>query len=223
VQLGRHVDDVRTALRWLERELGLERFVVGGLCGGALTGLLTAEKESGIVGLYSIGIPVVLDGGSAHVSANMTKGELSTWRGEALAKMLRPSAWLRVLTFRSDIRTILRSFFPQFGRGGGKKVTLTKVPAPAGPLAENLNPHFPRALFGLLQRKSPALLLFSGADRLQFEYQEKFATPWAEALREHEALLQVTVIPKANHVLGDAAWVDEARRITADWLDRCVK
>ena len=222
VQLGRHVDDVRTALRFLEREFRLERFVVGGLCGGALTGLLTSEYERGIVGLYAIGIPVVLDGGGAHVSANMTKGELSTWRGAALAKMLKPKAWLRVLTLRSDIRTILRSFFPRLGRGG-RKVELARVPPPASPVAENLNPHFPRALFGLLQKRAPALLLFSGADRLQFEYQEKFATPWSGPLHEFDSLLQVTVIPKANHVLGDAAWVAEARTITAAWLDRCFK
>lgn len=222
VQLGRHVDDARTALRWLKSECGLKRFVIGGLCGGALTGLLASEVDRSVVALYAIGIPVVLDASGQHESQNMTQGQLRDMRGSYLAKLLNPSSWIRLLSFRSDFRSILRTLFPKLGGGGskGKAIADTRVPPPATAIAANLNPKYPPAMFGLLQRNCPVLLLFSGADRLHFEYQEKFATPWQAPLVQFDSLLSVDVIPAANHVLGDPAWVAQARQMTGQWLDR---
>jgi hypothetical protein len=225
VQLGRHVDDARTALRWLEREQGIKRFIVGGLCGGALTGLLAAEEDSSIVALYAIGIPVVIDGTGAHASEHMTKGQALAMRQTYLAKLLDPRSWLRLLSFRSDFRSIMRTMFPKTGSAPAKGAGAAGpagVPAPATALAPNLNPRFAPAFFRLLGRGVPALLIFSGADRLHQEYLEKFVAPWSAALGAFDGRLRVDVVPQANHVLGDPAWVGQARALTADWLDRCV-
>ena len=225
VQLGRHVDDARTALRWLQREHGLKRFVIGGLCGGALTGLLASEVDQSVIALYAIGIPVVLDASGQPESQNMTQGQLRDMRGSYLAKLLKPSSWIRLLTFQSSFGTILRSLFPNVAKGGSKKSAIAdvRVPPPATATAPNLNPKYPPAMFGLLQRSRPALLIFSGADRLQFEYQEKFVEPWRAALAEYASLLSVEVIPEANHVLGDPAWMAQARLLTGRWLDERFK
>ncbi|MBM0106209.1 alpha/beta hydrolase [Steroidobacter sp. S1-65] len=224
VQLGRHVDDARTALRWLQREHGLKRFVIGGLCGGALTGLLASEVDESVVALYAIGIPVVLDASGQHESQNMTQGQLRDMRGTYLSKLMNPSAWLRLLSFKSDFRSILRSLFPKLGAGAkGKTVSDTRVPPPESATAANLNPKYAPAMFGLLQRNRSALLIFSGADRLQFEYQEKFVAPWRAALEKFASLLTVEVIPQANHVLGDPAWMAQARVLTGRWLDERFK
>jgi hypothetical protein len=222
VQLGRHIDDARCALRWLEREHGIRRFIVGGLCGGALTGLLASEVDASIAALYSVGIPVVLDGTGQHAADNMTQGQLRDMRGGYLAKLLKPSAWLRLLSFRSDWRAIFRTLFPNLGRSKphGSMSGVAGAPPPASPPAANLNPKFASAIFRLLGRDAPALLIFSGADRLQFEYQEKFVALWSEPLKAFESQLRVDVIPGANHVLGDPAWIAAARRITASWLDQ---
>jgi hypothetical protein len=73
-------------------------------------------------------------------------------------------------------------------------------------------------MFSLLQAGSPALLLFSGADRLQWEFEEKFRQPWENALQKFSQQLEVQVIAAANHILSDPAWIATARRMTGDWL-----
>jgi uncharacterized protein len=224
VQLGRHVGDVHAALSWLARELGVAKFVVGGLCGGALTGLLAAQAAPGVVALYGIGIPVTLDGSGRHASEIMTKGQLGEMRKSYLGKILRPAAWLRLLTFRSDWRTIVRSVLAsrQQKRAVQAQPAAGGAPQPEGVAAADLNHGFVEALFGLLRTNRKALLLFSGSDRLHFEYNEKFATPWRAALQQFTRQLRVLVIARANHVLGSPVWVSEARAETGKWLDQEV-
>ena len=220
VQLGRHVDDVRTALNWLESDYGIRRCLVGGLCGGALTGLLAAKEDARVAGLYAIGLPVALDGFAA--AEHMTRGELQYERLRYLHKLMRPSSWLRLLSLQSDYSLMWRMLTYAFGKRSGRSMRrsqLDEVPPPASPLAANLNPLFPPAFFNLLRTGRPALLIFSEADRLRWEYQEKFAQPWAQSLEQYKGLLTTTVIANANHVLGDPASVTEARRLTGAWLD----
>ena len=75
-------------------------------------------------------------------------------------------------------------------------------------------------MFRLLGAGHPALMVFSGADRLHWEYEEKFARPWAAPLARHAQLLDLALIPNANHVLSDPAWMEQARNVTAQWLDQ---
>jgi pimeloyl-ACP methyl ester carboxylesterase len=221
VQLGRHVDDVHAALEFVAKQLGVQRFVVGGLCGGALTGLLTAPRDPRIVGLYAIGIPVILDGTGQHAAANMTHGQLDSLRTRYLQKLLQPQAWLRLLSFRTDFRLMLRSVFKVFRGGGGRgaKAQAEGVPPPVAPLAANLNMSFVRAFFHLIAQRTPMLLVFSGADRLHFEYQEKVLGPWGPALERAASKPTLAVVPQANHILGDPAWVQQSRKVTGEWLD----
>ena len=222
VQLGRHKGDVTAAVDWVERELGIRRVVVGGLCGGALTGLIAAEADRRVAGLYTIGIPVSLDGTGQHSSATMTRGQLESLRKRYVAKLLDPQSWVRLLSFKSDLRLIWRSLTHSIAarrRQAAERKAEGLVPAPATAPAANLNPLFPRAFFSLLRAQTPILLLFSGADRLKWEFDEKFAEPWAKGLAPYAHLMRLDMVEKANHVLSDPAWVTDACRLTASWLD----
>lgn len=223
VQQGRHVDDVQSAMTWLERRLGICNFIVGGLCGGAITGLLAAEVDPRVVALYAVGIPVTLDGPAEQSSRHMTQSELKMMRRAYVRKLLHPSSWVRVLTLRSDFalmrRALLAAVRARVRRvhvGSSERGT---TPEPASSPAANLNPAFPRAFFRLLERRAPVLLLFSGADRLYAEYLEKFDEPWAAPLAPYRPSINLHVIEKANHVLGDPSWIAQANLYTEEWLD----
>lgn len=221
VQLGRHVEDVRAAMDWLAEQRIASRFIVGGLCGGALTGLLAAEGDRRIAALYALGLPVALDGTGVHGAALMTRGQLDDLRRSYLRKLLDPASWRRFLAARSDYRTIYRALLVALGLDRLRRrrtQAVQQLPPPEKPLAPNLNHAFVRAMFSLLNAGAPALLLFSGADRLHWEFEEKFRQPWETALQHFSKQLEVQVIPAANHVLSEPAWIAAARRMTAEWL-----
>jgi alpha-beta hydrolase superfamily lysophospholipase len=223
VQLGRHIDDVRAAMNFFEKEHRISRFVVGGLCGGALTGMLASEDDPRVVGLYALGIPVILDGTGDHAATHMTQAQLSSLRTKYARKLFDPKSWLRLLSLRSDFRLLWASFSAAISRRRRHvrdRSALKQIPAPATLPAANLNPLFARAFFRLLARQHPALLIFSGSDRLFGEYREKFADPWRQALERYRSHITEVCIEHANHTLSENAWIDETRTLTGSWLDQ---
>lgn len=224
MDLGRHVDDARSAVDWLESECGIRHCIVGGLCGAAMTGLLLAHQDPRVAALYTMALPVSVEGNPEARSAPLTRRQLRHNGATYLRKLLQPSSWTRLLSLKSDYHLMWRMLMSALGRRLGTPaapVPEADVPPPASPPPPNFNPKFAPAFFGLLRSGRPALLIFSERDRLRWDYEEHFAQPWERALAPYQALISKVMIPNANHILGDPAWVAEAGRHTGAWLDRC--
>ena len=217
IQLGRFMGDTRAALDWLQSTHGVTRCIAGGLCGGAITGLLTAEHDPRIVGLLALGIPVVLDVGEAQRSAHLTRGELDQLRQGYLRKLRDPRAWLRLFAFKSDFGVVWKAFKRLFE---GKRPAPVPATEPGGRPADNTNPKFAPAFFAMLESGRPMLHIFSGSDRLAAEFQEKFQERYPERLARHQDRLDVHVIDKANHILAHPDWFNAMLALSRDWLRR---
>jgi len=226
IEVGRYVDDTLAALNWLSAEHGAKRFVLGGLCGGAITAILAAERDARVDSLLSIGMTVTLASNAAKPGQYLTRAQLDDRRRRYLLKMLKPDAWLRFLTFRSEYDVIWKSMkraFIKEKRVVAAPVAINAPGAPGGPAAPveqrgNANPLFPKAYFTFLARGGKALMLFSERDRLQSEYEEKFAQPYAAQLAPHAAQIEQHVIPHANHVLSFREWQEQMLGLSRAWL-----
>jgi uncharacterized protein len=216
IEVGRYVDDTLAAMNWLRTAHGVQRFVLGGLCGGAITALLAAERDPGVEGLLSLGMTVTLASNAATPGKYMTAVQLNKRRQQYIRKLLSPAAWFRLLTFRSDYSVIWHSMMRKF---------LKKSPPQAAPAAAeqpteqrgNANPMFPPAYFKFLGRGGKAFMLFSGKDRLQSEYEEKFALPFAARLAPFEAQIDKHIVADANHVLALHEWQREMVDASRAW------
>lgn len=221
IQLGRFVGDTRAALDWLQREYGFSRFVAGGLCGGAITGLLTAEGDRRIVGLLALGIPAVLDVGEAQWHAHLTKGQLDQLRQSYLGKLLDIRSWMRLLSFKSDYRVIWKSIKRLFERQATPTRTTVNASAEKqGQPPDNTNPRFAPAIFAMLETGRPMLHIFSGSDRLAWEFKEKFQDRHPDRLARNRDKIEVHVIDKANHILAYPDWFNQMLALSSDWLCR---
>jgi alpha-beta hydrolase superfamily lysophospholipase len=215
IQVGRYVEDTRSAMDWMRRRTGVRRFVLGGLCGGAITGVLAGAGHEAVAGILSLGLPVILDGSSVDKIRNMTGHQLARMRRGYLRKLMAPSAWLRVLTLRTDFRLLARALTTRRRPAAAGAPSGPPAPAASG---TNANPRFPPAFLRLLADGRPVLLLYSGADRLYAEFQEKFLKSHQERLRAHAGLVDVVVVDRANHVFTFQAWQDEMLARTRAWL-----
>jgi pimeloyl-ACP methyl ester carboxylesterase len=214
IQLGRYVGDALSALDWLRSTYGFQNFVLGGLCGGAITALLTAQRRPDVVGLLSLGMTVRIDSDVATASKYLTRVELDERRSGYWRRLAQPRSWLRFLTLQSDYGVIWRSL---------RRLFLPETrPAAAPPSAVlqagNTNPLFAAAFFDFLRRGGRVLMLFSGKDRLHAEYEEKFAQPFAGRLAEYDRQIEHYLVPEANHVLAWPQWRNEMIAVSERWI-----
>ena len=213
-ETGSFVDDSLDALNWLEKEYGHQSFILAGLCGGAITGLLTAKEDKRVIGLLSLGMTVTLAMGWGDRTKFASQGELASLRKGYFRRMLNPKSWLRLLTFQSDFSTIIRSLGPLFFR---KKKSL---PAAVGDKEKqsNANPLFPPAFFEMTRNQGKVLLIFSQSDRLLWDFEEKFAQPYASELAEVRDSYECHVVDDANHVFSFREWEQEMLDVSRTWL-----
>lgn len=221
IQVGRYIEDGQVALEWLRREHGASRFIVGGLCGGALTGLLVAEREPAVEALLSIGMTVTLDSDSATPSKYATRHELAHLRKGYVAKLLDPRAWMRLLTLRSDFGVIIRSMLSGLSeRRRDRAATGGEPPRSTLPPEQlaNVNPLFPAAYFAFLERGGRALMVFSEKDRMLGDWREKFVDLYPDRVRRFAPQVVEHVVMGANHVLSERAWQSEMHDVARRWL-----
>jgi uncharacterized protein len=219
IEVGRYVDDTLSALDWLQQTQGAKSFILGGLCGGAITAILAAERDVRVEALLSIGMTVTLASNAATPAAYLTSAQVEQRRAGYIRRLLQPKSWIRFLTFRSEYGVIWRVIKRMFVKEAPKP-----TPAPAAPAAVeqrgNANPLFPRAYFNFLQRGGRALMIFSERDRLQSEYEEKFVQPFSVQLQKHLPQIEQHVIPSANHVLSFREWQQQMLTLARGWLTR---
>lgn len=223
VALGKYIDDTVDAIDWLEKEHGVSQVITAGLCGGALTGLLTAKDDKRITGLLGLGIPCVLDSSESDRVKNLTKGQLNKLGAGYFRNMLSWQSWIRLLTFKSDYRIIFRSM-KQMLLGKVKKNKPAKKKENSRSEAakvenSNINPLFTPAFFALLESSRKMLLIFSGADRLFWEFDEKFAEPNGARLSDFKDTYEVHIVKDANHIFSNKAWQDEMLQHSINWLN----
>ncbi len=222
VEVGRYVEDTLSAMRYMRETHGFRSFMLGGLCGGATTAALAAERDNGVTHLLCIGLAIALSSDAATPARYLTRVELDSRRKGYYRRLMQPKSWLRLLTFQSEYGVIWRSLKRLVIKDQAKKQTTVTEPVKT-PALENANPLFPPAFFAFLRRGGKALLLFSEKDRLPSEFEEKFTLPYAASLEPFLPQVTSHVVPSANHVLSMPEWRHEALDVCRQWLTRAER
>lgn len=221
IEVGRHRDDASAALELL-RGHGHRRFIVGGLCGGAITALFAAQEHPDVVALLSIGMTTTLASDAVQPATQLSAAALAHRRRGYFRRMLDPRAWWRLLTLQSEIGVLWRSLLigvrprPVASPGIPEGSTLTPEQL------ANVNPMFPAAFFDFLGRGGRALMLFSEKDWLYAEYREKFVALHGRRLQAHADQVTEHLIMGANHVLSQREWQADMLDVTERWLDGLI-
>lgn len=218
-ETGAFVDDAVDALDFLETRFGVTSFIAGGLCGGAITGLLLASRDQRVSGLLSLGMTVTLAMGAHERMKFASQGELASLRKGYWRRLLQPKSWLRLVTFQSDFSTIVRSLAQPFGGNTPAKAKAqTHVEKKPELATTNANPLFPPAFFKLANEGRKILLVFSQSDRLFWDFEEKFAQYYRSELDAVSGSYELHVVENANHVFSFREWEDQMQNLVNRWL-----
>ena len=235
IQLGRYVGDTRAAMDWLQATHGITRFIAAGLCGGAITALLAADEDPRVVGLLGLGMPVILDGSEIEYWRYLTTEQLKGTRHRYLSKfkIWEPRvwrSWWRFVTLQSHYSLIGQSVLMRKHKAAPRTEAAPAGDAPvAGPAAappaeaapaDNTNPRFAPAFLKVLAAGRPILLVFGGADRLRWEFDEKFVARHRAQLEAHPSGYELVVTPEANHIFSLGAWQRHMLEHATTWLGR---
>ncbi|MEW8431986.1 MAG: hypothetical protein G8D61_19860 [gamma proteobacterium symbiont of Ctena orbiculata] len=211
VQFGRYVNDTVDAMDWAERKYKKNRFILAGLCGGAITGLLAGQVDERVEALLSLNIPVILDGSNQDKTKYLTEGQLDRLKKNYLKRLFDLKSWLRLLTFKSDYKLLFKSLIRKNKKRDSEKQQDNAVDS-------NVNPLFEPAFMDWIDRSKKMLLIFSGSDRLTWEYNEKFATPNKDKLDAINGGFEVHVVDEANHIFSYKSWYEEMMKLSLQWL-----
>lgn len=216
VQFGRYVNDTVDAMDWAERKYKKNRFILAGLCGGAITGLLAGQVDERVEALLSLNIPVILDGSNQDKTKYLTEGQLDRLKTNYLKRLFDLKSWLRLLTFKSDYKLLFKSLIRKNKKRDSEKQQDNAVDS-------NVNPLFEPAFMDWIDRSKKMLLIFSGSDRLTWEYNEKFATPNKDQLDAINGGFEVHVVDEANHIFSYKSWYEEMMKLSLQWLKNDYK
>lgn len=221
VSCGRFIGDTQAAITFACEQTGATAVVLGGLCGGAITGVLAGARDPRVAGVLGLGLPVSVDGSNVDKVKYMSAGQLDSIRGKYLRKLADPRSWARLLSGKSDLRLLTRALTVPFRRKTqpAPAKTLPSAAEATPPPDDNLNPYFRPSLLTMLERRRPVLLLFSEADRLYWEFEEKFVQRYQFDPAAYGATLEIAIVEHANHVFTFTEWQDDMLQRSGAWLD----
>ena len=113
-----------------------------------------------------------------------------------LKKLLSPKAWIRFLLLKSDFRIMFKSLLQPI-------VSKSSGPSKQSMIQNNgnSNPYFSVAFYEIVSSRK-VLLIFSEADRLYWEFEEKFMQPYGEGLKKYEDNVEIYIVESANHIFS---------------------
>jgi pimeloyl-ACP methyl ester carboxylesterase len=211
IQKGVWVPDTRAAIEFMQRATGVDRVILGGLCGGAATALLTGANHPAVDRVFAIGTPVTFTAVTRRV-ADLPEAVIQRDSRQYLRKLVDPKSWVRFLSFKTDYRTLLSVFSTQVQRRLKPVAANSETPE----ADEKMNLPLLHAIADSTAQGKRLLLVFSENDYLWQEFQEQM---WRFGDRDRLAFDLVS-IPDANHTLTEEPWQDALYEKVTAWLDR---
>jgi len=213
IQTGRYVKETKAAIDFFKKEYKLDQIILLGLCGGAITMLITGAKDQRVNKLILLGVPVLLEN-IPEVKPEF-KDTITTpeYAGQVLStyksKLLSPQAWLRLLTFKSEYQTLTKSVSLYF-RKFFKKNNSKKNP--------RLNDLFLSSFKSLISEGKKILFINGEFDPATWEFKDEFEDRYLKNLKNPDSTYQIHMIKKANHIFSLSECQAELLDQISTWL-----
>lgn len=211
IQMGRYVDDTLCAIAKFKL-LGVEKIILFGLCGGAITALLAASMSKDIQAILLLSTPVILDSGNIDYQLRIPKETASLHLQTYVRKIFNPKYWLRFLTFKSDYSTIFGYVKAFFRRSSAPK----SATAASSKVAQR-NEYFFQSHCNCKERM-PIFWIFGSNDSFWYDFEREVLDKPFTGISE-----KLLLIDEGNHMFTLQEWQQQIKEAATKWLLETIK
>jgi pimeloyl-ACP methyl ester carboxylesterase len=212
VQQGIWKPDALAAIKFMVTDPAgprVQRVILGGMCGGAVTALLAGAGHKAVAGVVAIGMPLT-SATATHSIADLPNTVINEEAALYGRKLFRLEPWLRFLTMKTDYRTLAHVAAARVRR-------LLDRRDPNAPLGDDDKVNSP--LFDAIklagQSRQPVLIVYGENDFLWHEFQEQIQRVGDDPRQRPFTLV---TIPTANHTLTEEPWQLSMFQAVVEWL-----
>ena len=209
IQKGIWVPDTEAAINFIISRTGVHDVVLGGLCGGAITALLAGAEHPKVLGMFLMGTPITLSSATSRIE-DLPEQVLRRDARMYIEKLLRPSAWFRLLTLKTDFSTfwgVLKSRLCFWTKP--RKTMATET------INTKMNPLFIQNFKLAVTGRKKVILIYSENDYLWHEFKEYFLPSLGN---ESTHSFDLTTLPNANHNVTETDCQDKLQSVLLSWL-----
>ncbi|HET6465452.1 MAG TPA: alpha/beta hydrolase [Nitrospiria bacterium] len=218
IQRGLFVPDTLAANDFFVREARLEKLILIGQCGAAVTGMLVGGKDDRVESLILVDSPVRLLSSQVDMSDILAEisrpGEMMLYY---LRKVFSGRSWLNLIRFQSDFGG-LRKLFARMTHPRSSRNQGNASDAPG--VSERFNKKFLDAFRRFTDRNKNVYFLFAANDFSLQEFRQDMQAHFLDRHPEYRSRCRIDIIDDANHVYTEEKWQHELLHYMKSWLER---
>lgn len=211
IENGMFVNDSIDTVLFLKEEYLLNKIIIGGLCGGAITSILIANTNSiKIDGLLLLGTNILFEviNTQKNVNKYVAKQTLSLY----FKRFFDISSWKSLLTGKSDYKLLYSSVI----------TFITNIFI----FKENngYDPNFNHSLlkeFKKFNSRNKSLFIFGERDKYLLEFKSEFENKYLNNNNLDLNNFETYIIENSNHTFSDKSWKQQLSEKCIEWLNTC--
>lgn len=227
IQNGLFVNDTISWSEHFTKKYQLDEIVLLGNCGGAVTALLSWQ-EAKCLNLILIDPPIVFSEIDNFQKVALRGGEYSdSILRSYLSKLLKPEYWIRILTFKSDIRLIfnlitmkIKNKTIKYLKRGEAKKNKGAIPSHTES-GEKIITSLYEKFYEFKQKDGSSHFICAEFDPGRPLLEEYFIKKVISADKRSDTKHQYSVIKDGNHIYTDISSQDALFQAIQDRLKEC--
>jgi hypothetical protein len=218
IQRGLFVSDTRIANDWFIQEAQLDKLLLIGQCGAAVTSMLVGGEDDRVESVVLIDCSVRLLSSQVDLSDILAETHRpSEMFFQYMRKIISVRSWINFFQLKSDFRG-LRKLLARTTNGFLDRDKLNAGNYPN--ISERFNKQLWDAFCNFMNRKKKVCFLFAENDFALKEFRQDMQMGLLQRHEEFQLQYDVHVIKDANHVYTEEIWQRDLLQSINAWLNQ---
>ena len=233
IQKGKYSNDIKDAIDFLVSTIELDDILCFGLCGGAISMLISAANDPRIHGLILMGIPVLSDyvegkiekfDESSIITSNIQARKSIFLRYK---KITSYKTWIKLFTLKMNVKNefqvLIKSIFVLATypfKNFLRRIFRTKLKIGDAPVSNHsrFNMLFQTSFLKFVSENRKILFIFGDLDHMTLLFKSEFQDKVLTSGNPFEKMYDIHFVKDANHIFSTKDSQVRLKKIIKKWL-----